>query len=299
MSELNVMVGIPASGKDYYIKTHKKFDDVVVSSDEIRKELYGDENIQGDPNEVFSIVLKRVKEGLQKDKTVWYNATNVTRKSRHAGLDIGMRYADRVRAYIMATPVEQCIYNDERRNKKVGADVIKSFLCRFMIPMKEEGFTDIYIIRNFPQKNFDSCKNDILEEMRGFSQISKYHTEDLYTHSVNVFRQAKSVENRFVRLCCLFHDYGKLFTRTVDDEGNTHFYSHENVGTYRLLTDYHYLCTDEDLLKGLFVVNYHMLPHKWRESEKAKLQFERQYGREKTEFLETFRKWDLNASVRI
>ena len=45
MSKLYIMIGIPASGKDWYIEHHKKDGDVVLSSDAIRAE-FGDVNDQ-------------------------------------------------------------------------------------------------------------------------------------------------------------------------------------------------------------------------------------------------------------
>ena len=48
-----MMVGLPYSGKDYYIEHNKHPDDIVVSSDEIREELYGDASVQTAPQKVF------------------------------------------------------------------------------------------------------------------------------------------------------------------------------------------------------------------------------------------------------
>ena len=39
MSNLYIMVGLPGSGKDFYINNNKKATDVVLSSDGIREEL--------------------------------------------------------------------------------------------------------------------------------------------------------------------------------------------------------------------------------------------------------------------
>ena len=47
MTTLYMMVGLPASGKSTYAKLlAEEVDGIIVSSDAIRKEWYGDENIQ-------------------------------------------------------------------------------------------------------------------------------------------------------------------------------------------------------------------------------------------------------------
>ena len=44
MPNCYIMIGLPASGKDYYIEKYRKENEIVVSSDEIREELFGDVN---------------------------------------------------------------------------------------------------------------------------------------------------------------------------------------------------------------------------------------------------------------
>ena len=54
MSKLFVMVGLPASGKSYEAKEIAKMElAYVVSSDAIRAELWGSEEVQGDNSFIF------------------------------------------------------------------------------------------------------------------------------------------------------------------------------------------------------------------------------------------------------
>ena len=64
--ELILLVGIPGSGKTTYSKEYieRSPNTFHLSSDAIRKELYGDENIQGNPGEVFALMQKRAVEAL-------------------------------------------------------------------------------------------------------------------------------------------------------------------------------------------------------------------------------------------
>ena len=52
-----IMIGLPGSGKDYFINFNKKENDVVVSSDKLREELFGDVNDQTHNNEIFNEML--------------------------------------------------------------------------------------------------------------------------------------------------------------------------------------------------------------------------------------------------
>lgn len=82
------MVGLPASGKSTYAKElSKNYNAIILSSDEIRKELCGDENSQDKNNEVFIVLHRRIKEYLKSGKNVVYDATNVNSKRRKAFLD--------------------------------------------------------------------------------------------------------------------------------------------------------------------------------------------------------------------
>ena len=53
--KLIILCGIPGSGKTTYAKKYieNNANTIHLSSDAIRKELYGDESVQGNPGEVF------------------------------------------------------------------------------------------------------------------------------------------------------------------------------------------------------------------------------------------------------
>ena len=83
-----MLIGIPASGKDTWAEEYLKKNPEVemFSSDRIREELYGDERIQGKPQEVFQRMQARTVQTLKSGKSVIYNATNVSYKDRRAFL---------------------------------------------------------------------------------------------------------------------------------------------------------------------------------------------------------------------
>jgi poly(A) polymerase len=56
---------------------------------------------------------------------------------------------------------------------------------------------------------------------------NQYHTEDVFGHSMSVL--ANTPSDLKTRLIALFHDIGKVLTRTVTPEGAVHFYGHEEA----------------------------------------------------------------------
>ena len=82
--KLILLVGPPGCGKSTYAHDYisNHFDTIHLSSDLIRKELWGNEAIQGDNSEVFSLMQTRAIEALNNEQSVVYDATNMTRKDR-------------------------------------------------------------------------------------------------------------------------------------------------------------------------------------------------------------------------
>lgn len=66
-----------------------------------------------------------------------------------------------------------------------------------------------------------------LKKMENFNQHNPYHDFDLLTHTIKVIEHTPY--DASLRLAALFHDFGKLDTFTIDDEGIGHFYGHEKI----------------------------------------------------------------------
>jgi hypothetical protein len=87
-----------------------------------------------------------------------------------------------------------------------------------------------------------------------------------------------------------------MYTQKTDENGISHYYQHENVGTYYLLSHYQdlvatcYLSNDE-ILEMLFYVNYHMLPMNWN-GDKAIDKWKKIFGEDKFNNLILFNQCD-------
>lgn len=255
MPNLYILVGIPSSGKDTW--AHERSDAIIHSSDSIRAELYGDESIQGDPNKVFSIMLKRTIQDLKDGKNVIYNATNVSRKSRKNILGAAKKVE--TIAVVFATPVEICKKRNRGRARKVPEEVFDKMLRRFELPVIEEGFDRIEV--EYADYDRIAYRNSLIDKIIEFGdQKNSHHALSLYQHCLKC---AKILPSELF-WAGLFHDCGKIFTQKIGNDGEAHYYQHHNY------SGYYGLCAGLQYGDAV-LVNYHMLPYfdkKWKEKLK-------------------------------
>lgn len=269
MNTLVLMVGLPASGKSTYAKSFESGNTIVLSSDEYRKRLLGDERCQDNNDLVFKTIYKDARELLQNGKNVVIDATNINMKARRRVL---ANFADLKilrQAVVMATPYLLCVRNDEQRERKVGEEVIRKFLYRFEIPMEYEGFDEVTIVKRDVQEGLPLMK----EKMDGFDQKNDHHKYNLRKHcELCGILVALRSETASLRQAAIYHDIGKLFTQTFGEDGQAHYYSHHNVGAY------YYMCScGVGDINEIFYINFHMSPFFWKE-EKTRAKYKRLFG---------------------
>ena len=68
-----------------------------------------------------------------------------------------------------------------------------------------------------------------LSAMHGVTQ-NIYHIYDVWTHTMKTLELFLADAGINMRLAALMHDVGKIETRTVDENGNVHFYEHQHAG---------------------------------------------------------------------
>lgn len=235
---LILLVGIPGSGKTTFAKDYIEIETntIHLSSDSIRAELYGNESIQGNPADVFSLMQKRAIEALNDGKNVIYDATNITRKDRASIINICPKFVE-IMCYIVWAPIEVCIERDSMRERTVGKEVIDRMLKRFQAPYYDEGFSEIYI--EYSMKDFDSREysNNIVSAME-ISHDNPHHTLNILDHCIAA---AKYIEEKdgydSVWYAACLHDIGKPYVKSfTDSKGNpceqAHYYQHQCVGAY-------------------------------------------------------------------
>lgn len=308
--KLYLLIGLPGSGKSTYANNlSEETGAVICSSDAIRTELYGDINDQTHNSEVFTELHKRINYLLENGNDVIYDATNINQKKRISFLQQLPKFSYR-KAVIMATPYEECIDQNNNRDRKVPVEVIKRMREGFQFPVLNEGFDEIEIVWNVKEWKYQVT--ELLNKALVFNQQNSHHSLTLGLHMLEacsyLLRNIQSISNNLY-LATRLHDIGKMETQTfVNKKGQVseeaHYYGHQNVGAYNALF---YLrqyvdqifydsltnnLTDVDILEICTLIQYHMHPYLgWKTSEKAKLRDKNLLGEQLYEDI-----WKLHAA---
>ena len=302
---LVIMIGISASGKStvakQIVERNKILNYIIVSSDAIRGEICeGGVSDQSKNEEVFKIFHMRIKENLLKGNNVIADATNITMKSRRAIFDAVRNIDCEKIGYLVVKSIEDCIKDNKNDDRMAVPDeVIYRQISKFQIPFKEEGFNDISFIISSTYQKVENYFFKVVNDMEGFNQLNPHHNQTLDEHCNFVYKNfCKKYDYPYsYKLAAMVHDYGKLFVQSFDEDGIAHYYSHENYGTYILLSNYFNLYFDETLsdveetLDFLFLINYHMLPMNWN-TEKSKEKWRKIFGDYRYQLLVDFNKCD-------
>ena len=236
--KLILLVGIPGAGKTTYSKKYleQNIDTVHLSSDSIRAELYGNESIQGNPADVFSLMQKRAIEALNDGHDVIYDATNITRKDRACIISICPKFV-KIEAHIIWAPIEECIKRDAARDRTVGKEVIDKMLKKFQAPYYDEGIDEIKIIR--PEDFIEYNYIDSVLPATNIPHDNPHHTLKINEHNFEAkwYIEKHHCNKQELIYAAAFHDIGKPYVKSfIDSKGNpceiAHYYQHQCVGSY-------------------------------------------------------------------
>lgn len=262
MKRLTILVGLAASGKSTVASKMEQKGATIVSSDAIRKELFGDESIQSNPTKVFQIFNERIINALRRgDEWVVADACNIwCRKRKHLIQQVRAAIPEvRITAFIIATRLGQLYSNDENRARSVGRDVINRQLCQFQMPCYWEGFDSIELYYSFGARK--SWFREIYFKENEIPHDNPHHQLPTITDHMNAafFDAMKDgVESPTILTAIELHDIGKFFVKTFDDRGVAHYYNHANVGAY-----FSFFVTMVDKANPIRVaqlIQYHMEP---------------------------------------
>lgn len=131
--------GLPGSGKSSWLADC--YDgDMIVSSDSIRKEYFGDEEDQEHNAQVFAIAEDLVGEALANQQDVALDATSLSPALRSKWIKIARSNGARVECAFFDTPIEVCFERNEMRTRQVPRHVIEHMNMVLVPPTEEEGF---------------------------------------------------------------------------------------------------------------------------------------------------------------
>ena len=306
MKSINFMVGLPGSGKSTYAKLlAKELDGIVVSSDGIRAEWYGSEEILGDAGKIFREVEKRCREALERGQSVVMDATNLNAKKRKAFLEKMPKDASRV-CIVMAVPFDECVKRDQERPRHVGIDVLEKMRKNFQMPYYNEGWDHIEIY--YPKDcELISAEHHYEMEIK-FDQKNSHHSMTVGDHE----EMAQTIAGSkgylgSVQWAAGYHDCGKIWCQHyIEGDDNAHYYGHASVSAYQFLTmdstEFVYgIRNREAVVETAALITWHMTLYQfkgeWDEREEQFREWaaDRGFDREFTEHLWQLHECDVCA----
>lgn len=265
-----MMCGLPGSGKTQRAQElaaqirETKGACTVLSSDNIRKELFDDENYQEKNNKVFRVLHERARERLRDGESVIFDATNLSRKKRKAFLTSLKNITCYTCCYLMPTPYKKCLKNNKKRKRVVPVSVIERMYKSFNVPYYDEGFDYIHVDWScLDKKRYKTSK--LLRSLDKVKQENPHHTLSVGEHCWHAWDKVMtdilglSPDKTSISCAALLHDIGKKFCKEKDENGIAHFYGHENVSAYMALP---YLADSgnslRQILETAYLINNHM-----------------------------------------
>lgn len=255
-----MLQGLPGSGKSTWAENYKlhKENVSICSGDNLRETMFGNVNDQSHNAEVFEALHKIIKEKLRAGETVIYDATNISRKRRMAFLnELKNDGIDCVKIIVVfAVPFIECLRRNWYRERKVPYEVMDRMYRHWWTPGYFEGWDEIEI-------NHDGTCFDYTPTFIEYDQNNPNHTLTLGLHMRKARRILIKNDDTWpsTEQAALYHDIGKPFCRIDDENGISHYYNHENVGAYDVLS----ICDVDGLVISL-LINYHMMPFSWKAS---------------------------------
>lgn len=301
-----MLVGIPGCGKSTYAQAMAEaYGYIWISSDKIREELYGSEEIQGNPKDVFAKMYERTIDSLNEGKYVIYDATNIKRKDRMNLLDVIKRSVKKkvcLKCSYFAVDPSICKERNSKRERTVPEEVIDKMLKAFEAPVYREGWD---YISNCTERN-EAYIYDA-ERARTFEHNNPHHFETVGEHME--MAAAAYIKDKILESDPLYddiwavlrhHDEGKLYTKVnykyiksekVPSE-ESHFYGHQNYSAYLFLSamTYKQEYFPFDALEIAALIENHMNFYFWKDG--IPREFIKFWGEEFVEKLKIINKYD-------
>jgi len=284
MQKIMYTVGLPASGKSFYIQElAKKERALILSSDAIRHEILGDSTRQKKTNLVYRTLYERANQALANGYNVIIDATNLERERRMFSL--GKAKDVTKECFYFDTPYEVCLERNESRKRTVPKEAVKKMRVKLEFPLKGEGFDRVHIIHH--SQPYDITKEELvdalerecgyyefftlLRKLPAFQRIYRFNQENPH-HELLLCQHTYSVldyinhnyggpDKLAMQLAAVLHDVEKPFCKVYKPLRNAYsYFGHENVSAQ---TACHFLTElgfDEALVeKVVQIVQLHML----------------------------------------
>lgn len=132
-----LMMGLPLSGKDTYIRQYVP-NLPVISLDDIRQELSIEPG--KDSNRVVAQALERAKQYLRKKEAFVWNATNLTKRIRGKLCRMFEQYGANVTILNIEAPYQELLIRNQKRERKIPDRVLEKMLQILEYPEPWESY---------------------------------------------------------------------------------------------------------------------------------------------------------------
>lgn len=141
-----MIVGLPGSGKSYFVDHYFTKNINIHSSDKIREELLNDVNNQKHNLQIFNVLHHRVYTDLSSGISCVDDATNIERRYRLSLIEDIADIECIKNVYVMVSDIETCFARNKVRERSVPESTITKMAIKFRIPDYTEGWTSIYLV---------------------------------------------------------------------------------------------------------------------------------------------------------
>lgn len=275
----------------------------IISSDAIRKELFGSEEEQRYNEKVFNEVFHRTKKSILKNKITIIDSTNLSRKRRIAFLKQFNNCEKR--ATVFAIPFEVCCERNNSRERTVPQYAMERMYRSFEPPHWAEGFDFIEVIH---YENPILSIEDVLAENIKCEHDNPHHSLSCGKHCLAatdyIWMKYGYCEDIFINdnylilyLAAKYHDMSKYKVKVFHNmKGeptiDAHYYFHQNVSAYDFLAHFNDFLPTEKLILIANLISNHMV---FFESDATIDKKKKLYGEEFWKLLEVVHEADLAA----
>lgn len=150
---LVMLIGLPASGKSTLTEAFESRGWLRLNKDSIRKELYGDEAILGDPKEVNRVFYERLEAACRQSRRIVVDNLNLNQFYRKGPIATAREhgYVD-ISNIVLDVPVDECVRRNALRARQVPEAVIRQHAMTLKAGFPSQAEGRLLVLANAPSQ---------------------------------------------------------------------------------------------------------------------------------------------------